>query len=74
MGSNKINTMPKYDLIYEDNGELKIKSVNAETKDQAQKQAMKTKDNVKGIVFSDENQIPSEQDWQQKGYDKPNHD
>ena len=54
--------MPKYDLTYEDNGELKIKSVNAETKDQAQKQAMKTKDNVKGIVFSDENQIPSEQD------------
>ena len=55
--------MPKYDLIYEDNGELKIKSVTAETKDKAEKQAAKTKGRVKGIVFSDDNQIPSGQDW-----------
>ena len=54
--------MPKYDLIYEDNDELKIKSITAETKEQAGKQAMETKDKVKGIVFSDDNQIPSEQD------------
>ena len=66
--------MPKYDLIYEDNGELKIKSVTAETKDQAEKQIIKTKGKVKGIVFGDDNQIPSEKDWQQRGYDKRNHD
>ena len=54
--------MPRYDLTYEDNGELRIKSVTAETKDQAEKQIIKTKGKVKGIVFGDDNQIPSEKD------------
>ena len=62
MSSNKIDAMPKYDLIYEDNGELKVKSIAAETKDKAEKQAVKIKVKVKGIVFSDDNQLPSEQD------------
>ena len=54
--------MPKYDLIYEDEGKLRIKSVTAETREQAEELAMETKAKVKGIVFSDDNQIHSGQD------------
>ena len=53
---------PKYDLIYSEEGELKIKSVSAESKDQAEELALNIKAKVKGIVFSDDNLEPSEQD------------
>lgn len=54
--------MPKYDLIYEEQGELKIQSVSAETKGQAQELAAKANVSVKGIVFSDDNLAPEKQE------------
>ena len=53
---------PKYDLIYEKDGELKIKSVSAETKEQVEEQVGETSSKIKGIVFSDDNLMTSEQD------------
>ena len=51
----------KYDLIYEDEGELRIRTVIAASKDEAKKLAEKSNVKMKGIVFSDRNQVPTVQ-------------
>ena len=51
----------KYDLIYEDEGELRIRTVIAASKDEVKKLAEKSNVKTKGIVFSDKNQDPTEE-------------
>ena len=51
----------KYDLIYENEGELRVRTIIAASKDEVKKLAEKSNVKMKGIVFSDKNQVPAEQ-------------
>ena len=46
---------PKYDLIIEDNGNLKVVKINALNIIEAKKIACSRTKNIKGVVFSDDN-------------------
>ena len=46
---------PKYDLIVEDEGNLKIMEINAVNTIEAKKIAYSRNKKIKGVVFSDDN-------------------
>ena len=46
---------PKYDLIVEDEGNLKVIEINAVNTKEAKKIAYSRNQKIKGVVFSDEN-------------------
>ena len=46
---------PKYDLIVEDEGNLKVMEINAVNTIEAKKIAYSRTKNIKGVVFSDDN-------------------
>ncbi len=53
--------MPKYDLIIEEKSELKVRTIIASCKAEAERIAGNSYSNIKGIVFSDGNHENPEQ-------------
>ncbi len=51
---------PKYDLIFEQDGSLKVTAIDAKSREEAKKAASCSGVKIKGIVFSDENNDPSQ--------------
>lgn len=56
-----INLMPpKYDLIIEKDGNLTVTRLDAKSREEAKKAAFRSGNKVKAIVFSDQNNVPTQ--------------
>ena len=51
---------PRYDLIIEKDGNLTVTRLDAKSREEAKKAAFRSGNKVKAIVFSDQNNVPTQ--------------